>query len=159
MTTVSQCIGNTPLVKITDQIYTKLETGNPSGSIKDRMACYLLDRAEERGELKPGGTLIEATRGTTGIAVAMLAAARGYKMIAVMPSNMSIERKKMILSFGAQIVEVAPADFIGAVKKRDELLAELGAYTPNQFANEDNTTCHETTTGQEILGNVTTPVL
>lgn len=148
---VSDCIGNTPLVKITDKVYAKLETGNPSGSIKDRMARFIIDRAEERGELKPGDTIVEATSGNTGIALAMIAASRGYKMIAVMPSNMSEERKKMIRAFGGHIVEVAPADFIGAVKKRNELLKELGAFNPNQFSNPDNVKCHCITTGSEII--------
>ncbi len=148
---VSKCVGNTPLLRLSDQIYAKLETLNPSGSVKDRMAKFLLDRAEERGEIQPGGTIVEATSGNTGIAFSMLAAERGYKMIVVMPSNMSEERKGMIRSFGAQIVEVGPGDFLGAVVKRDELAAQIGAFCPKQFTNPDNVDCHHQTTGKEIL--------
>src|ERR1035437_7164567 len=105
--TTSTFIGHTPRVKITDQIFAKLETVNPSGSIKDRMALAILDAAEIRGELKPGGTIVEATSGNSGIALSMLAAERGYKMIVVMPANMSEERKDMIRAYGATIVDVA----------------------------------------------------
>ena len=149
--TVSTAIGNTPLLQISEKIFAKLETGNPSGSIKDRMAQFILDRARERGELMPGSIIVEATSGNTGIAFSMLAAERGYKMIVVMPSNMSEERKRMMRAFGAQIVEVGPGDFEGAVKERDELARKLGAFNPNQFANSDNTLCHEMTTGAEII--------
>lgn len=151
---VSQAIGNTPLIKITDQIYAKLETVNPSGSIKDRMALHLLNNAEKQGLIRPGGTIIEATSGNTGIAFSMLAAERGYKMIAVMPSDMSEERKLMIKAFGAEIVEVGPADFLGAVAKRDELIKELNGFCPNQFSNPENPDCHFQTTGQEILNQL-----
>ncbi len=152
--TVSQAIGHTPLVQISEQLYAKLESVNPSGSVKDRMAEFVLNAAEQRGELKPGGTIVEATSGNTGIAFSMLAAARGYHMIVVMPSNMSIERKQMIRAFGAEIVEVGASDFTGAVTKRDALAAELGAFNPNQFANPDNRLGHSQTTGQEILEQV-----
>lgn len=151
---VNTSIGNTPLIKIRSNLYAKLETVNPSGSIKDRMACYILDRAEERGEIKKGGTIVEATSGNTGIAFSMLAAARGYKMIVVMPSNMSRERKQMIRAFGAEIVDVAPCDFKGAVIKRDELAKELNAFCPKQFSNPDNIECHQKTTGTEIIEQV-----
>lgn len=148
---VSKCVGNTPLLRLSEHVYAKLETLNPSGSVKDRMAKFLLDRAEERGEIQPGGTIVEATSGNTGIAFSMLAAERGYKMIVVMPSNMSEERKAMIRAFGAQIVEVGPGDFLGAVVKRDELVAQMGAFCPKQFTNPDNVDCHHQTTGKEIL--------
>lgn len=149
--TTSSFIGHTPLVKISEKIYAKLETMNPSGSIKDRMALAILDAAEMRGELKPGGTIVEATSGNSGIALSMLAAERGYKMIVVMPSNMSEERKEMIRAYGAVIVEVGAGDFAGAVEKRDELVKKLKAFCPNQFANPDNVECHYLHTGQEIL--------
>jgi cysteine synthase len=145
------CIGNTPLIRIAPRLYAKLESVNPSGSIKDRMANAILTMAEQRGELKPGGTIVEATSGNSGIAFSMLAAIRGYKMIVVMPRNMSDERKKMIRGFGAEIVEVGDGDFNGAVEKRDELVARIGAFNPNQFGNPDNPECHYRTTGQEIL--------
>lgn len=153
-TNVSQAIGHTPLIKISDRVYAKLESVNPSGSIKDRMAAFVLHAAEQRGKLKPGGTIVEATSGNTGIAFSMLAAARGYHMIVVMPNNMSVERKQMIKAFGAEIVEVGACDFAGAVMKRDALAKELDAFNPNQFANEDNRLCHAQTTGQEILQQV-----
>lgn len=153
-TNVSQAIGHTPLIKIGERLYAKLESVNPSGSVKDRMAEFVLNAAEQRGELKPGGTIVEATSGNTGIAFSMLAAARGYRMIVVMPSNMSIERKQMIKAFGAEIVEVGAGDFAGAVVQRDILVKELGAFNPNQFANSDNRLCHTQTTGQEILQQV-----
>jgi cysteine synthase A len=150
----SSLIGNTPLIPLTDQICAKFELVNPSGSIKDRMALWLIDHAEAAGELLPGGTIVEATSGNTGIALSMIAAERGYKMIAVMPSNMSEERKKMIRAFGATIVEVEAGDFEGAVKKSDELVVELHAYSPNQFANPENVACHQHTTGKEIVEQV-----
>ena len=152
--TTSFIIGHTPLVKITDKIYAKLESVNPSGSIKDRMALAILDAAELRGELMQGGIIVEATSGNSGIAFSMLAAERGYKMIVVMPSNMSEERKEMIRAYGAKIVEVGPGDFAGAVEKRDKLVKELDAFCPNQFANPDNVDCHYKHTGKEIRHQV-----
>ena len=118
------------------------------------MAKYLLDLAEERGEIKKSGTIVEATSGNTGISFSMLAAERGYRMIAVMPSNMSEERKVMIRSFGGEIFEVGDNDFVAALEYRDQLVQELGAYCPNQFENIDNTACHYSTTGQEIIRQV-----
>jgi len=145
-------VGGTPLIKITDKIYAKLETYNPSGSIKDRMALYILECAEKRGDLKKGDTIIEASSGNTGIAFSMLGAAKGYKVIIIMPSNMSEERKQMIRLFGAELREVPPGDFKGAIKLRDDIAAENENYwTPDQFANQDNAACHQITTGMEIL--------
>lgn len=151
---VSCAIGNTPLIKISEKIYAKLESVNPSGSIKDRMACYILDKAEKEGKIKRGQTIVEATSGNTGISFSMLAALRGYKMIVVMPSNMSEERKKMIRDFGAQIVEVGKGDFRGACKMRDKLIKKLRAFNPNQFANKYNRQCHCRTTAVEILRQI-----
>ncbi len=148
---VSPLIGNTPLIAINDSLCAKLETVNPSGSVKDRMARSILDAAEKRGELKPGMTIVEATSGNTGIALSMLAAERGYTMIVVLPSNMSEERKKIIRHFGARIEEVGKNDFMGAVAKRDALVREYRAFNPNQFANPDNEACHYQETGKEIL--------
>jgi cysteine synthase A len=145
-------VGGTPLIKITDKIYAKLETYNPSGSIKDRMASYILQCAEKRGDIKKGDTIIEASSGNTGIAFSMLGAAKGYEVIIIMPSNMSDERKQMIKSFGAKLMEVAPGDFKGAIALRDDLVAKNDNYwTPDQFANEDNVACHQATTAMEIL--------
>jgi cysteine synthase len=152
--TTSSYIGHTPLIRISEKIYAKLETVNPSGSIKDRMALAILDAAELRGDLQPGGTIVEATSGNSGIALSMLAAERGYEMIVVMPANMSEERKSMIKAFGAKIVQVPSGDFAGAVEKRDELVKELHAFCPNQFANPDNIECHYKHTGKEIIHQV-----
>lgn len=151
---VSRGIGHTPLVKLGKKLYAKLESVNPSGSIKDRMACYILDKAEQNGEIQQGGVIVEATSGNTGIAFSMLAAERGYRMIVVLPSNMSEERKQLIRAFGAEIVEVGPGDFLGAVRKRDSLIKKYNAFNPDQFVNPMNIECHRKTTGQEILWQV-----
>jgi cysteine synthase A len=144
-------VGNTPMLYI-EGVYAKLEAYNPTGSVKDRMACYMLRKAEERGELKPGSAILEVTSGNTGIAFAMLSAARGYKFIAVMPENMSIERRKMMKVFGAELV-LTPAkeDIAGALKKYEELKKEdPDAWLPKQFENPDNVEAHELGLGKEI---------
>ena len=147
-------VGNTPLIKIGDRLYAKFETYNPSGSIKDRIGCYILKKAEERGDLKPGDTIVEATSGNTGIAVAMFGAHNGYKVIIVMPCNMSEERKKMMRMFGAEVIEVEAGDFDRAIAMRDHLCKDEGFFNFNQFHNPDNITCHYETTGVEILSQV-----
>ena len=149
---LKKLIGNTPLVKINDHLYAKLETYNPSGSIKDRMAYYILSKAEERGEIKPGDTIVEASSGNTGIAFAMLGAAKGYKVKIVMPFNMSEERKCMIKVYGAEIIEVGASDFAGAIALRDIICEEnKNHFAPKQFSNKDNIECHERTTAREIM--------
>jgi cysteine synthase A len=152
-------IGNTPLVGVKG-IYAKLETTNPSGSIKDRMAWYMVRKAEERGELKPGSEIIEITSGNTGISFAMISAIRKYKFLAIMPESMSIERQKMIKNFGAKII-LTPAkeDMAGAVRKYEEVATQnKKAWLPKQFENTDNIAAHKEGTGQEIIkqmkGNV-----
>ena len=148
---LKKLIGNTPLIKINDYLYAKLETYNPSGSIKDRMAQYILTKAEERGEIRPGDTIVEASSGNTGISFAMLGAAKGYKVKIIMPYNMSEERKCMMKMYGAEIVEVGASDFAGAIALRDIICEEnRNHYTPKQFSNPDNIECHELTTGKEI---------
>ncbi len=145
-------VGNTPLIKV-GGIYAKLETVNPTGSVKDRMACYMVKRAKERGELKPGDKIIEATSGNTGIAFAMISAIKGYKFIAVMPESMSIERQKMMRAFGAKII-LTPAkeDMSGAVRKYKELIKKnKDAWLPRQFENPDNIAAHREGTGKEII--------
>tara|TARA_Y100000593_G_C4319660_1_gene343039 strand:- start:3548 stop:4396 length:849 start_codon:yes stop_codon:yes gene_type:complete len=145
-------IGNTPLVKISDKIYAKLETYNPSGSIKDRMASYILQKAEENGDLRKGYTIVEASSGNTGIAFSMLAANRGYGCIIIMPKNMSEERKKMMKMFGAKIIEVGHNAFKDAINMRDDLVHNFGTYwSPMQFSNTYNIECHEKTTAREIF--------
>ena len=144
-------VGNTPLVKLGDKLYAKFEAYNPSGSIKDRMAAYILQKAEENGDLREGYTIVEASSGNTGIAFAMLAAAKGYKCIIVMPRNMSKERKQMMRSFGARIIEVGDNAFKDAIEQRDELVNNFGTYwSPKQFSNSYNIECHEKTTAVEI---------
>lgn len=149
---ILDCIGNTPLIKVGD-ITAKLETTNPTGSVKDRMAWYMVKKAEERQELKPGNKIIEVTSGNTGIALSMISAIRGYEFIAIMPESMSIERRKMIELFGGKIV-LTPAkdDMAGAVKKYDELVREnKDAWLPKQFENPDNITAMKNGLGKEII--------
>jgi cysteine synthase A len=152
---ISTVVGNTPLIKI-DNIYAKLETTNPTGSIKDRMAWYMTIRAEDQGLLKKGSTIIECTSGNTGIAFSMIAAARGYRFIAVLPECMSIERQKMMKSFGAKVVLSPAAEFMnGAVRCYNEVCREYpDAWRPSQFENEDNFQAHRLGTGREIIAQM-----
>ncbi len=144
-------VGNTPLIRLGDRLYAKFEAYNPSGSIKDRMASYILRKAEEAGETEPGQTIVEASSGNTGIAFAMLAAQKGYNCIIVMPRNMSEERKQMMRMYGATICEVGHNDFKAAIKTRDEMVNNFSKYwSPNQFSNVHNIECHEQTTAAEI---------
>ena len=138
-------------MKLGDKLYAKFETYNPSGSIKDRIGYYILKRAEERGELQPGDTIVEATSGNTGIAASMFGAYMGYKVMIVMPCNMSEERKQMMSMFGAEVIEVDAGDFDGAIAMRDKICQGRGFFNFNQFHNPDNITCHYETTGVEIL--------
>jgi len=145
-------IGNTPLVQIGEHLYAKLETYNPTGSIKDRMAYYILNKAEDQGKIKPGDTIVEASSGNTGIAFAMLGAVKGYRVKIVMPFNMSEERKKMMRVYGAEIIEVGASDFKGAISLRDVICEEnKNHFAPKQFSNKDNIECHERTTAREIM--------
>ncbi len=149
---IEAIVGNTPLVKLGPSLYAKLETYNPSGSIKDRMALYIIKRAEERGELKPGDTIVEATSGNTGIAMAMIGASRGYEVIIIMPRNMSNERKQMMRAYGAKIIEVGDNAFLDAIELKEKMCADSNSfYNPRQFSNPDNIDCHVKTTGREIL--------
>ena len=144
-------VGNTPLIKLSDKLYGKLESINPGGSIKDRPVKYILDSYEKDGLLKKGDTIIEATSGNTGISLAMMCAERGYKCIIVMPSDMSIERKKMMDFFGAELVEVDAGDFDGAIELKCKMAEENGYFELNQFNNPLNVECHKTTTFEEIM--------
>tara|TARA_R110002020_G_scaffold4904_1_gene21061 strand:+ start:3115 stop:3966 length:852 start_codon:yes stop_codon:yes gene_type:complete len=144
-------IGNTPFIQLGPKLYAKFEAYNPSGSIKDRMAAYILSKAVESGALAPGDTIVEASSGNTGIAFAMLAAQKGYGCIIVMPRNMSEERKQMMKTFGARIIEVGDNAFQDAIKTRNELVANFGTYwSPKQFSNPHNIECHAKTTAPEI---------
>ena len=152
MTNILNIIGNTPLINI-NGIYAKLETTNPSGSIKDRMVGYMIKQAKKNGELKKGDEIIEVTSGNTGIALAMISAIRGYNFTAIMPESMSIERRNMIKAFGGKVI-LTPAkeDIAGAVKKYNEIIAKNpNAWLPKQFENPDNITAHEKGLGQEII--------
>ena len=127
---VLNAVGSTPLVKISDKLYAKLETYNPTGSIKDRIALYILSKAEWRKEINPGDTIVEATSGNTGIAFAMIGAVKGYKVQIIMPCNMSEERKKMMKLYGAELIEVGSSDFEGAINLRNELAKQDGYWSP-----------------------------
>ena len=146
-------IGNTPLIKLSDKLYGKYEALNPGGSIKDRPVKYILDAYEEDGLLKKGDTIIEATSGNTGISLAMMCAERGYKCVIVMPSDMSVERKKMMKFFGAELVEVDEGDFDGAIEIKELIAKEQGYVQLNQFNNPLNVECHLNTSFIEILND------
>ena len=148
---LSNNIGNTPMIKISDKIYAKAEIFNPTGSIKDRPASYIINDAEKNGILKRGDTIIEATSGNMGISFAWLAAERGYKCKIVMPSNMSEERKHILRLYGAELIEVGEGDFDGAIKLRNELSEKNGWFNCNQFDNPLNIKSHAESTGKEII--------
>jgi len=155
-------VGNTPLVKLAkindtnSTILAKMEALNPSGSIKDIMALYMMEMAEKKGLLKPGGTIIEATSGNTGISFAMLAPLKGGKFIAVMPEHMSKERRQMIQAFGAEIVLTPEKEgFIGTLNKVEQLAREnKDAWLPRQFDNPDNIAAHREITAKRILEEI-----
>ena len=147
-------VGNTPIVKISEHLYAKLEAFNPSGSIKDRMALYILDKAEKHGLIKKGDTIVEASSGNTGIAFSMLGANKGYKVKIIMPCNMSEERKQMMRLYGADIIEVGHNAFKDAIAMRDQMSQEDNHWSPNQFSNEFNIECHAKTTAREIIKQV-----
>ena len=155
---ITEVVGNTPLVRlnrITDdaaaQVYAKLEFYNPTSTIKDRIGIAMVDAAEKSGQLQPGGTIIEATSGNTGIALAMVGAARGYKVILTMPDSMSKERRALLRAFGAELVLTPAAEGMrGAVAKSEELGQQPGAVLVRQFANLANPEIHRKTTAEEI---------
>jgi len=154
MKKLSGYVGNTPLIPIhsKDQywVWGKAEFMNPGGSVKDRMATYIINNAEKNQSIKTGDTLCEATSGNTGIAFAMLAAERGYKMEIIMPSNMSQERKDIFKFYGASLIESPEGDFDGAIALRDEMCKKKGWFNCNQFHNPLNIQAHFETTGPEI---------
>ena len=156
---IESLIGNTPLVKLqrlaggtTNTILVKLEGDNPAGSVKDRAAFSMISRAEERGDIKPGDTLIESTSGNTGIALAMVAAMRGYKMVLLMPASMSEERRASMKAYGAELILVSKEDggMEGARDLAIKMHEEGKGLLLNQFANNDNPLAHYETTGPEI---------
>jgi cysteine synthase A len=155
---ITQAFGNTPLVRLNRvaegdaEVYAKLEFYNPAGSVKDRIGIAIIDAAEESGALQPGGTIVEGTSGNTGIALAFVGAARGYRVILTMPETMSIERRKLLAAYGAEIVLTeGPLGMKGAVAKAEEIAANTpGAVLAQQFANPANPAIHRSTTGPEI---------
>ncbi|GAB1393367.1 cysteine synthase CysM [Rhodocyclaceae bacterium] len=156
------CVGNTPLVRLqrlqgaenirrNNVILAKLEGNNPAGSVKDRAALSMIRRAEERGEIKPGDTLIEATSGNTGIALAMVAAMRGYQMILIMPENQSVERRQSMKAYGAELVLTPKeASMEGARDMAERMVKEGRGIMLDQFSNPDNPRAHYETTGPEL---------
>src|SRR5207247_1949061 len=138
-------IGQTPLVEI-EGIFVKLECSNPCGSVKDRIALFMLREAAARGELEPGDTIVEATSGNTGIAMSMVGRALGHRVLIFMPEHMSLERRRMMQALGAE-VRLTPKDegFEGPIRIRDTYRGKRGYYVPDQFANPDNARCHRLT--------------
>jgi cysteine synthase len=156
---VVELIGQTPIVKLnringenSADIYLKLEFMNPGSSVKDRIALAMVEAAEKSGLLKEGDTIIEPTSGNTGIGLAMVAAAKGYKAILVMPETMSLERRNLLRAYGADLVLTpGPDGMKGAIAKAEELVKEHGYFMPQQFKNEANPEVHKNTTGKEIV--------
>ncbi|MBH5320677.1 cysteine synthase A [Paenibacillus sp. GSMTC-2017] len=157
---VTELIGDTPLVRLnrlvpedSAEIYVKLEYQNPGASVKDRIAISMVEVAEQEGIIKPGDTLVEPTSGNTGIGLALVAAAKGYKAILVMPETMSVERRNLLRAYGAELVLTPGSEGMnGAVRKAEELVAENSSYfMPQQFKNQANVKVHRETTGPEIV--------
>ncbi|WP_221089074.1 cysteine synthase A [Deinococcus aquaedulcis] len=155
---IQALIGQTPLLqlqRVTEsgmaEVFVKLEGQNPGGSIKDRTALGLVEDAERRGVLKPGGTIVEPTSGNTGIGLAQVAAAKGYKLILCMPASMSEERKRTLVAYGAELVLTDPARrMLAAIEEAEKIVHRSGAVMMNQFANPANPATHERTTGPEL---------
>lgn len=157
---ITDLIGDTPLVRLnrvvpegSAEVYVKLEYQNPGASVKDRIAISMIEVAEQEGKLKPGDTIVEPTSGNTGIGLAMVAAAKGYKAILVMPETMSLERRNLLRAYGAQLVLTPGAEGMkGAIRRAEELQAENPSYfIPQQFKNQANVKIHRETTGPEIV--------
>ena len=157
---ITQIIGDTPLVRLnrvvpegSAEVYVKLEYQNPGASVKDRIAISMVEQAEKDGKLKPGDTIVEPTSGNTGIGLAMVAAAKGYKAILVMPETMSIERRNLLRAYGAQLeLTPGPEGMKGAIRRAEEIVTENPSYfMPQQFKNQANVKVHRETTGPEIV--------
>ncbi len=156
---ISELVGQTPIVKLnrlveegSADVYLKLEYMNPGSSVKDRIALAMIESAEESGELKAGDTIVEPTSGNTGIGLAMVAAAKGYRAILVMPETMSMERRNLLRAYGAELVLTpGPEGMGGAIRKAEELAKENGYFMPQQFKNLSNPEVHRRTTGKEIV--------
>ena len=150
---VSDFVGNTPFVKLSEKLYAKLESVNPGGSIKDRPVKWILDKSEQMGLINKNSTIVEATSGNTGISLAMMGAERGYKIKIVMPSDMSEERKTLLKMYGAELIEVDEGDFDGAIALKDKLVHDKGYFPLNQFSTPLNIECHYKTTFKEIVSH------
>jgi cysteine synthase A len=156
---VTELIGNTPIIRLNRvvpedaaEVFVKLEYFNAGGSVKDRIALNMINKAEEEGRIKPGDTLLEVTSGNTGIGIAMVAVAKGYKAVIVMGDNVSVERRKLIRAYGAELVIVSAAGGIkNSFDKAAELVAEYGYFEVKQFENPHNPEAHALTTGPEII--------
>jgi cysteine synthase len=159
--TILETIGNTPHIRVNRlfgeqaEVWIKSERSNPAGSIKDRIALSMVEDAEASGRLEPGGTIVEPTSGNTGIGLAMVAAVKGYPLVLVMPDSMSVERRRLMLAFGASF-DLTPREkgMKGAIERAKEIVAETpGAWMPQQFDNPANVEVHERTTAREILAD------
>ena len=156
---ITELIGNTPIVKLNRlvpegaaDVYVKLEAFNPGSSVKDRIALSMIEKAEADGKIKPGDTIVEATSGNTGIGLSWVGAAKGYKVVIVMPETMSVERRKIIQAYGAELVLTPGSEGMkGAIAKAEAIAAERNGFLPLQFENPANPEVHERTTGQEIV--------
>ena len=156
---ITELIGNTPIVKLNHlvpenaaEVYVKLEAFNPGSSVKDRIALSMIEAAEQDGTLKPGGTIVEATSGNTGIGLSWVGATKGYKVVIVMPETMSVERRKIIQAYGAELVLTPGSEGMkGAIAKAQEIAQERNGWLPLQFNNPANPEVHERTTGAEII--------
>ncbi|PFA63663.1 cysteine synthase A [Bacillus sp. AFS015802] len=156
---ISELIGQTPVVKLnrlvdenSADVYLKLEYMNPGSSVKDRIALAMIEAGEAAGTIKPGDTIVEPTSGNTGIGLAMVAAAKGYRSLLVMPDTMSMERRNLLRAYGAELVLTPGAEGMGgAIRKAEELANEKGYFMPQQFKNEANPKVHRETTGPEIV--------
>lgn len=150
-------IGNTPLVKVTSvkggaTLWGKLEAANPGGSVKDRIAKAMIEKAEETGRIKPGDLIVEPTSGNTGIGLSLVAAVKGYRLVLTMPDTMSMERRRLLGAYGAELVLTPGAQGMrGAIEKAEQLVAKYNGYMPQQFRNTANPKIHEETTGPEIV--------
>lgn len=156
---IVELVGNTPIVKLNNivpegaaDVYVKLEAFNPGSSVKDRIALRMIEDAEKDGIIKPGDTIVEPTSGNTGIGLSWVGAAKGYNVVIVMPDTMSIERRKLIQAYGAELVLTPGSEGMkGAIAKAQEIAKERNGWVPLQFANPSNPKVHEDTTGQEII--------
>lgn len=159
---VLELIGNTPLVKVNKlkekcmtDIYAKIEFFNPCGSVKDRICSSMIEAAEREGKIRPGDTIVEPTSGNTGIGLAFVCATKGYKLVLTMPETMSVERRNILKSFGAELILTEGArDMLGAVEEAQKLACEKGYYQPQQFRNPANPEAHRNTTAREIINQI-----